>query len=113
MGRQSHSSLHAVPEIVAPSAIPKIGHIRDANYQHQPYETPRALTTEEVHQTVNDYIHSAKLAKQAGFDGVEIHAANGNLHAYIDEYIHPSIHTYNITHYHSHHIHHTSPYTYL
>jgi N-ethylmaleimide reductase len=79
MGRQSHSSYHAVREIVAPSAIAKNGHIRNSDWVHEPYETPRAFETKEVEAVVQDYVSTAKLAKEAGFDGVEIHAANGYL----------------------------------
>jgi len=42
-----------------------------------PYEVPRALETKEVENLSLDYKNSAKYAKIAGFDGVEIHAANG------------------------------------
>jgi len=43
------------------------------------YVTPRALETEEIPGIIEEYIHGAKLAKEAGFDGVEIHNANGYL----------------------------------
>ncbi len=79
-GRASHTSFH--PELglpVAPSAI-KI----NEEYIHtpigkQPYEVPRALATDEVKQIVLDYQTAAKRAQAAGFDGVEIHSANGYL----------------------------------
>lgn len=80
-GRQSHPSFHANNEIVAASAI-KIegdGHVRDCNNEVAPFAMPRALTTEEVAATVQDYKKCAELAKKAGFDGVEIHGANGYL----------------------------------
>ena len=48
------------------------------------YETPRALKTEEIPAIVESFKKSAALAKEAGFDGVEIHAANGYL---IDEFL--------------------------
>lgn len=84
-GRASHSSFHenqALP--VAPSAI-KIseGYINTPTGK-QSYETPRALETEEVSGIVEDYRLAAERAKRAGFDGVEIHAANGYL---IDEFL--------------------------
>ncbi|MEL7035226.1 MAG: alkene reductase [Cyanobacteria bacterium J06592_8] len=84
-GRASHSSFHENNQLpVAPSAI-----ILNGDYIHtpngkQPYETPRALETEEIPSVVEDYRRAAERAKAAGFDGVEIHAANGYL---IDEFL--------------------------
>jgi N-ethylmaleimide reductase len=40
---------------------------------------PRALATDEIPRLVQDYVHAANCAKQAGFDGIELHAANGYL----------------------------------
>src|SRR5260370_3575318 len=45
----------------------------------QPQEVPRALETSEISRVVDDYRRAAQRAKAAGFDGVEIHAANGYL----------------------------------
>ena len=50
----------------------------------EPYETPRALETEEISAVVADYRKAAERARSAGFDGVELHAANGYL---IDEFL--------------------------
>jgi N-ethylmaleimide reductase len=44
-----------------------------------PYPTARALTLAEIRQVMNDYRHAAQCAKDAGFDGVELHGANGYL----------------------------------
>ncbi|KAL7276773.1 hypothetical protein RUND412_000238 [Rhizina undulata] len=55
-----------------------------------PMVTPRELTTEEIKDTVSDYVHAAKLAIEAGFNGVEIHGANGYL---IDQFICDNINT--------------------
>jgi 2,4-dienoyl-CoA reductase-like NADH-dependent reductase (Old Yellow Enzyme family) len=83
-GRASHSSFHGGKPAVAPSAI-KIGdgEIHTPNGK-QPYEIPRALETSEIPRVVEDYRRAAERAKQAGFDGVELHAANGYL---IDEFL--------------------------
>ena len=84
-GRASHTSFQENGQLpVAPSAL-KL----NAEYIHtpigkQPYETPRALETEEIPLIVEDYRQAAVRAKTAGFDGVEIHAANGYL---IDEFL--------------------------
>ena len=84
MGRASHSSFHNGQLAVAPSAI-KI----NEEYIHtptgkQPHEVPRALETAEISRVVDDYRRAAHRAMAAGFDGVEIHAANGYL---IDEFL--------------------------
>jgi N-ethylmaleimide reductase len=44
---------------------------------HVPFETPRALETEEISGVVAEYCHAAELAVAAGFDGIELHAATG------------------------------------
>eukprot|EP01038_Epipyxis_sp_PR26KG_P005464 gene5464-7566_t len=83
MGRQSHSSFHKTNEIVAASAIPVppsgSSGVRDANNEKAPYEIPREIRTDEVSTIVSEYQKAAYYAKEAGFDGVEIHAANGYL----------------------------------
>ena len=80
VGRVSHPDLQPGGSLpVAPSAV------RAENQQAYTYEgfkplvTPRALETAEISGIVADYAHAAKCAKEAGFDGVEIHAANGYL----------------------------------
>ncbi|MDP3306728.1 alkene reductase [Methylotenera sp.] len=79
VGRISHPSLlpsGALP--VAPSAIKPAG--KAFTYQGlQDYVTPRALELAELPDIVADYVHATKCALAAGFDGVEIHAANGYL----------------------------------
>jgi 2,4-dienoyl-CoA reductase-like NADH-dependent reductase (Old Yellow Enzyme family) len=83
-GRASHSSFHGGKPAVAPSAV-KIseGEIHTPASK-QPYEVPRALETSEIPRVVADYRRAALRAKEAGFDGVEVHAANGYL---IDEFL--------------------------
>jgi N-ethylmaleimide reductase len=83
-GRASHSSFHSGKPAVAPSAIkinePEI----HTPIGKQPHEIPRALETSEIPRVVADYRRAAERAKEAGFDGVELHAANGYL---IDEFL--------------------------
>ena len=78
-GRASHSSFHGGKPAVSASAIKIHGDTIHTPVGKQPYETPRALETEEVTAVVEDYRRAAERAKVAGFDGVEIHAANGYL----------------------------------
>lgn len=60
-------------ETVAPSAVPL------GNGLNKLFSTPRALTTSEVEELVQKFVTSAKVAKEAGFSGVQIHAAHGYL----------------------------------
>lgn len=78
-GRVGHTSVRQGVLPVAPSAIPILGQKHFTPTGQQDYETPRALTTEEVRMAVQDYGQAAANAKAAGFDGVEIHAAFGYL----------------------------------
>jgi 2,4-dienoyl-CoA reductase-like NADH-dependent reductase (Old Yellow Enzyme family) len=84
MGRASHSSFHQGRACVAPSAIRIDGVHNHTPAGAQPYEVPRALETSEIARVVEDYRCAAERAKSAGFDGVEIHAANGYL---IDQFL--------------------------
>jgi N-ethylmaleimide reductase len=84
VGRISHPSLQpdgALP--VAPSAIQPVGQAITTTGL-QPFVTPRALETTEIAGVVEQYRNGARRAKDAGFDGVEIHGANGYL---IDQFL--------------------------
>ena len=83
-GRASHSHFHKGELPVAPSAIKLNGEFIQTPSGKQLYETPHALTVEEIKQIVCDYQAAAKHAMHAGFDGVEVHAANGYL---IDQFL--------------------------
>jgi 2,4-dienoyl-CoA reductase-like NADH-dependent reductase (Old Yellow Enzyme family) len=63
---------------VAPSAIRPAGHVSLVRPKRE-YATPRALETAEIAQIVAAYRKGAENAKKAGFDGVEVHGANGYL----------------------------------
>ena len=63
---------------VAPSAIKPAGHVSLVRPEKE-FVTPRALATKEIAGIVADYKKGAENAKKAGFDGVEIHGANGYL----------------------------------
>jgi len=84
VGRISHPSLQPNGEPpVAPSAIAPKG--QAFTYEGlKPFETPRALDTAEIPGVIAEFANGALLAQRAGFDGVEIHAANGYL---IDQFL--------------------------
>jgi N-ethylmaleimide reductase len=82
VGRVSHSSFHGGALPVAPSAVPIAGAGMMAmtiDGKVVPYETPRALETGEIGDVVEAFRQGARNALAAGFDGVEIHGANGYL----------------------------------
>lgn len=79
VGRVSHSSYHDGALPVAPSAIAATGKAMTPSFELVDFETPHPLTVEEIAATVAQYRLGARLARQAGFDGVEIHGANGYL----------------------------------
>ncbi|MFK8250139.1 alkene reductase [Ancylobacter terrae] len=90
VGRVSHPSLQPEGQLpVAPSAIAPKG-VRvyaidpDGTPRFLDCGTPRALETEEIARVVEDYRRAAALAMEAGFDGVELHGANGYL---IDQFL--------------------------
>ena len=66
-------------ELVAPSAVTMSGNIWTDSHGEQPYGTPRELTPGEIKSTVEEYAQAARNAIAAGFDGVEVHGANGYL----------------------------------
>jgi N-ethylmaleimide reductase len=83
VGRVSHTELQAGGQApVAPSAIPaatKTYLIRDGKGGFDQTSTPRALAAEEIAGIVDDFRKAARAALDCGFDGVEIHGANGYL----------------------------------
>ncbi len=80
VGRISHSSLQPNGELpVAPSAIRPAGRTMTADFGSAPFETPRAFATDEIPALVESFAQAARNAKAAGFDGVELHGANGYL----------------------------------
>jgi N-ethylmaleimide reductase len=80
VGRISHRSHQPNGELpVAPSAIQPSGGIYSADWQPVAFETPRALETAEIAGIIADFRRGAENAKKAGFEGVEVHGANGYL----------------------------------
>ncbi|MCH7313938.1 alkene reductase [Acinetobacter sp. ANC 3882] len=83
VGRISHPDLLDGDTPVAPSAIQPAGEVSLLRPKRA-YVTPRALSHEEIQEIVAQYKNAAEQAKAAGFDGVELHAANGYL---IDQFL--------------------------
>lgn len=89
VGRMSHPDFHDGALPVAPSALPfegsiwKVDPVTGQGGMHA-CPTPRALTRSEIHAIVQDFRLAARRAMQAGFDGVEVHGANGYL---IDQFL--------------------------
>jgi N-ethylmaleimide reductase len=87
-GRVAHpyffeSNNNGSGDVLAPSAVAVEGSVprmRDLTYQ-----VPKAVTQQDIEQLINDYAQAALNAIEAGFDGVEIHGANGYL---IDQFLH-------------------------
>ena len=86
-GRIFHDlNLPAGAEGVAPSAVAAAGDMWTDQAQMQPHPTPRALGTTELARVREEFVQSARLALKAGFDGVELHAANGYL---LEQFLNP------------------------
>ncbi|MEQ6291905.1 alkene reductase [Vogesella sp. GCM10023246] len=84
-GRVSHpSNMPAGASILAPSAVAVPGEMWTDADGMQPHPVPREMSEADIAQSIAEYAASAKLAIQAGFDGVELHAANGYL---IDQFL--------------------------
>jgi N-ethylmaleimide reductase len=82
VGRVSHSSFQPIGALpVSASAVPISSEFKAATADGKivPYETPRALETSEIVGVVDVFRQAARNALAAGFDGVEIHGANGYL----------------------------------
>lgn len=78
MGRAGHSDVFGSQPVSA-SAIAIEGEVTACKGEKKPYEVPRPLTVDEIKATVEDYAQAALNAIEAGFDGVQIHSANGYL----------------------------------
>ncbi|CAM5321929.1 alkene reductase [Alcaligenes faecalis] len=88
VGRMSHASFHADGQTVAPSALSPQAQVwvvgEDGVGRMLDCPVPRALSEQEIAAVIEDYRRAAAKAMQAGFDGVEIHGANGYL---IDQFL--------------------------
>ncbi len=84
-GRVSHAAnMQAGTRVMAPSAVALEGEMWTDSSGMQPYPVPEAMTEDDIASTIGEYANAAKNAIAAGFDGVEVHAANGYL---IDQFL--------------------------
>jgi N-ethylmaleimide reductase len=88
-GRVTHvANLPAGAEVVGPMAAVCPGTIYTDTQGMQNYSLPRAMSEGDIAQAVREYARSARRALEAGFDGVELHAANGYL---IEQFLNPNV----------------------
>ena len=87
-GRVSHpDNMEENAKIIAPSAIKLSGEMYTDTKGPQSYPQPKEMTLDEINEAQEEFVQAAKNAMRAGFDGVEIHGANGYL---IEQFINPA-----------------------
>jgi N-ethylmaleimide reductase len=90
-GRASHqANLPAGAQVVGPTAMPMPGEIWTDVGGMQAPSVPHALTGDEIGATIAEFVYSATLAIEAGFDGVELHGANGYL---LEQFLNANVNT--------------------
>jgi N-ethylmaleimide reductase len=90
-GRVAHvANLPVGAEVLGPGTAVCPGEMYTDELGLQPHSLPRAMDIHDIAQVKEDYVNSALLAMQAGFDGVELHGANGYL---IEQFLNPIINT--------------------
>lgn len=88
-GRVSHpANMPTGARIVAPSAIAMSGTMWTDGDGMQPHPTPEAMSEKDILDAIAEYVRSAELSVEAGFDGIELHAANGYL---IEQFLNPNV----------------------
>jgi len=88
-GRVAHvANLPIGAEVLGPGSAVCPGEMFTDSLGMQPHSVPRAMSTADIAHAVNEHAASAKLALEAGFDGVELHGANGYL---IEQFLNPLI----------------------
>lgn len=86
-GRVSHPlNMPEGAQLIAPSAVVAKGDMWTDQEAMQPHPTPRAMTSNEINESLQEFVTAAKNAIEAGFDGVELHSANGYL---LEQFLNP------------------------
>jgi N-ethylmaleimide reductase len=90
-GRVGHAAnLPAGAQVLGPAAATLAGEMYTDSHGMQPHTAPRAMTEADIAHAVQEFAQSARLAIEAGFDGVELHAANGYL---VEQFLNPNVNT--------------------
>jgi len=90
-GRVTHvANLPAGAKVVGPVASALAGEMYTDAHGMQPHTPPQAMSTTYIQQAADEYVHAARLAVEAGFDGVELHAANGYL---LEQFLNANVNT--------------------
>lgn len=88
-GRVSHElNMPEGAEILAPSAVKSSGEMWTDQKENQPFPVPKEMTREDIEQTIREHVTAAKNALEAGFDGIEVHSANGYL---LEQFLNPGV----------------------
>jgi N-ethylmaleimide reductase len=88
-GRVAHvANLPPGAEVLGPGTVACPGQMYTDALGLQPYSTPRAMTEADIAHAINEHVQSARLALEAGFDGIELHGANGYL---IEQFLNPLV----------------------
>lgn len=89
VGRIAHPlNMPEGARILAPSAVPAAGTMWTDQQGPQPHPTPRAMSAEDIRRSIDEFAEAARHARAAGFDGVELHAANGYL---LNQFLHSAV----------------------
>jgi len=87
-GRIAHPlNMPAGARVIAPSAVTASGEMYTDGEGMKPFPVPEAMTLEEIKSTVAEYVQAVKNAVTAGFDGIELHGANGYL---LEQFLRPN-----------------------
>ena len=87
-GRVSHPlNMPAGTHVLAPSAVASAGEMHTDAEGQKPLPVPEAMSKDDIHHTIEEYVQAARNSVKAGFDGVELHGANGYL---IEQFIRPN-----------------------
>ena len=90
-GRVAHvANLPAGAKVVGPVASAMAGEMYTDAQGMQPHSVPQAMAAEDIRQATDEFVQAARLAIEAGFDGIELHAANGYL---LEQFLNANVNT--------------------